>query len=61
MIHLYKHFPLLTNDKLLVFKEGDYNETDLVLVCSVDDVDNPHCSYQAYFIKYGTTYENLNE
>ncbi len=52
MIHLEKDQPLFTDETLLVFEGGDYEETDLVLVRKIDS-EEPVFQFQANFIKNG--------
>ncbi len=56
MITLIKGQPIIGNEDYLVFDSGDYNETDLVQVCHVDDQNVAISMYQAFFIKNGYDY-----
>lgn len=56
MITLIKGQPIIGNEDYLVFDSGDYNETDLVQVCHVDDQNVAIAMYQAFFIKNGYDY-----
>jgi hypothetical protein len=59
MITLIKGQSILGNENYLVFDSGDYNETDLVQVCHVDNQNVAIASYQAFYIKNG--YDYLSE
>lgn len=56
MITLIKGQSIIGNEHYLVFDSGDYNETDLVQVCHVDNQSTAIASYQAFFIKNGYDY-----
>ncbi len=56
MITLIKGQPIIGNEDYLVFDSGDYNETDLVQVCHIDNQNTAIASYQAFFIKNGYDY-----
>jgi len=59
MIKLIKGQPIIGNENYLVFDSGDYNDTDLVKVCHVDNQGVAIASYQAFYIKNG--YDCLSE
>lgn len=60
MITLYLHQPLKTDNNLLVYTAGDYNETDLVSLCSIDNLNISYCSHQAFFVQFGVMYDENN-
>lgn len=59
MITLIKGQPIIGNENYLVFDSGDYNDTDLVQVCHIDNQNVAIAMYQAFFIKNG--YDYLSE
>jgi len=59
MITLIKGQSILGNENYLVFDSGNYNETDLVQVCHIDNQNVAIASYQAFYIKNG--YDYLSE
>lgn len=59
MITLTTNQPMLNNSSYLVCNGGNYNETDLVEVCHIDNQNLPIASYQAFYILNG--YDYLSE
>jgi hypothetical protein len=58
MITLFKNDSIFSDENLKVFQGGDYNYTDLVPVCNVNNLELPLYNFQAHFIKYGYNYES---
>lgn len=44
---------MLNNPQYIVYEGGNYNDTDLVDVCHVRDINSPIYRYQSFFIKNG--------
>ena len=56
MIYLIKNQQLISDQNLIVFEGGTYNEEDLVPVCDINNPNLPICSYQAFYINNGYNY-----
>lgn len=62
MIHIEKNQKISENENIKVFsKTGDYNDTDQIEFCSVDNTEISLGAFQAQYVKYGAIVYRFND